>query len=170
MIRKSRLVQSSLRLEKVRERFARWRQARAPRARIPERLWSAAVERARECGLNRTARALHLDYYSLKKRLASGDGEGMTLRGRSASVKRVRRGALRQAFVEVPTLDLFARPALAAHGPLDTVRPGAECHLIVDSSAGLRLTVMLARADVAIIDAVYRSVFGDRRVGSGTAP
>jgi hypothetical protein len=37
--------------------------------RIPESLWKSAVNLAREHGLNRTARALNLDYYALKKRV-----------------------------------------------------------------------------------------------------
>jgi len=159
MIKKGRPVQSSFALERVRQRFARWRQDSEPRARIPERLWVAAVERARECGLNKTARTLHLDYYSLKSRIETGDGDSKKLRRRSASGQRDGRGS-RQAFVEVPSLDLVARPALAALVPLDTGRTVAECHLIVDNSAGARLTVILAKADTSVIAAVCRSVLG----------
>ena len=159
MIRKARPVRSSLALERIRQRFVRWRQDREPRARIPERLWTAAIERARASGLNRTARALHLDYYSLKNRLEAGS-DRKTQRRRSASGQRVGGRSTRQAFVEVPTLNLVARPALTPLVPLDTAGTGAECHLIVDSSAGARLTVILARADVAVIDAVCRSVLG----------
>jgi len=46
-----------------------WRKARKRRSRIPDRLWDSAVRVAGQCGLNRTARALHLNYYDLKKRL-----------------------------------------------------------------------------------------------------
>jgi|ERR1700681_4395514 len=58
---------------RVRGRFERWRQGHRSRARIPESLWSEAVELARENGVHATARALRLDYYGLKKRL---DGDG----------------------------------------------------------------------------------------------
>jgi len=159
MIKKACPARSSLALENVRQRFARWRQDSEPRARIPERLWAAAVEQARECGLNRTAKVLHLDYYSLKNRLASSARDSRPLR-RPASGQCVRGGSTPQAFVEVPTLDLVPRAALAPLLPLDTGRTGAECHLIVDSSAGARLTVILARADMSVIDAVCRSVLG----------
>jgi hypothetical protein len=40
-------------------------------------LWAAAVELAREYGVNKTARALGLDYYSLKRRLESGTHPGL---------------------------------------------------------------------------------------------
>ncbi len=39
--------------------------------RIPEGLWQAAVDAARECGVSRAAQALGLDYYRLKKRAES---------------------------------------------------------------------------------------------------
>ena len=55
----------------VRKRFDRWRRTHQPRARFSEELWSEAVAMAHEYGHNRTAQALGLDYYSLKKRLES---------------------------------------------------------------------------------------------------
>lgn len=54
-----------------RDRFETWRRTREVGARIPERLWTLAVELAREHGLSRTAGALKLDYDSLKKRVES---------------------------------------------------------------------------------------------------
>ena len=46
-----------------------WRKSRKRRSRIPDRLWNAAIQVAGQCGINRTAKALHLNYYDLKKRL-----------------------------------------------------------------------------------------------------
>jgi hypothetical protein len=48
---------------------------------MPEELWSAAVRLARSHGINPIARALHLDYSSLKRRLEdpgapTGEGRG----------------------------------------------------------------------------------------------
>ncbi len=54
--------------EQVQHRFDVWRKTRKRCSPIPETLWSSAVELAREHGLHRTARALRLNYYSLKKR------------------------------------------------------------------------------------------------------
>jgi hypothetical protein len=56
-------------LESVRRRFERWRQSRKARARIPDVLWAAAVKMAGRYGVHRTARALPVEYYSLKKRV-----------------------------------------------------------------------------------------------------
>ena len=57
------------RLEGVRRRFERWRRTRKVRARIPEPLWGSAVKLAGRYGIHRTAKALRLDYYALKKRV-----------------------------------------------------------------------------------------------------
>lgn len=57
----------------ARDRLATWRRTKKPRDRIPQALWKTAVELAGRHGLHRTARALNLDYYSLKKRVASAE-------------------------------------------------------------------------------------------------
>ena len=54
-----------------RERFEKWRSKQKTRTRLPEPLWAAAVKLAHEFGINRTARALRLDYNGLKKRMES---------------------------------------------------------------------------------------------------
>jgi hypothetical protein len=56
-------------LERVRRRFERWRRMHRPRARISGLLWAAAVRAAGTFGVHRTAKALRVDYYSLKKRV-----------------------------------------------------------------------------------------------------
>jgi hypothetical protein len=63
-------------LSRLEQRFASWRRTRASGARIPERLWKAAVKSAAAHGLNRTARILKLDYYSLKKRVDDASSQG----------------------------------------------------------------------------------------------
>jgi hypothetical protein len=79
---------TSLGLEDARRRIARWRETRAYRgAPMPAALWAAAMALARQHGLYTTARALHIDYGSLKKRLdAVSAGQGAA-----------------PAFVELPT-------------------------------------------------------------------
>jgi hypothetical protein len=49
--------------------FARWRDTTPVGARIPEALWSRAVELAGTHGVARVARVLRLDYTRLKRRL-----------------------------------------------------------------------------------------------------
>jgi hypothetical protein len=60
-------------VDEVRARFEQWRQNRRGKARIPDELWSAAVDVARGNGCNRTAAVLHLDGGKLRKQmLAAG--------------------------------------------------------------------------------------------------
>jgi len=56
-------------LSAARRQFEQWRSRHHKRARLPKELWRQAAALAREHGLNKTARALGLGYYSLKKHL-----------------------------------------------------------------------------------------------------
>jgi hypothetical protein len=71
-------------LEPLRRRFAEFRSAQPVRARLPEPLWAAATELAAHYGVHPIARALHLDYTGLKKRVAQRD-QSTPKRTRSAS-------------------------------------------------------------------------------------
>jgi len=57
-------------LERGRSRFQAWRAQRRAGGRIPQPLWELAVRLVNRLGVSRTATALGLDYYSLKKRAA----------------------------------------------------------------------------------------------------
>ena len=67
----SRTPISRDRLEAVRRRLDAWRRTRCGRERIPERLWTAAVQMAGVYGLCITARTLRLDYVALKRHVES---------------------------------------------------------------------------------------------------
>jgi len=56
------------------QRLEEWRSAHPPRSRLPEALWTAAVEMAQRHGLHCTAKALRMDYMRLKKRLSPEAG------------------------------------------------------------------------------------------------
>ena len=80
----------------LQQKLEQFRSTRAGRTRLPEALWQAAVELAKQHGLYQTARRLRLDYTCLKKRLNSqGGSPGRSKREKSAA-----------SFVE-----LFPRPA-----------------------------------------------------------
>jgi hypothetical protein len=93
-------------VQKTYQRFLQWRSSHTGHLPIPESLWTAAAELAREHGINATARVLHLEY-------AKPQGTALAL-GQGADVKRSRtagpvrrRSQLRPpAFVE-----LFAPPS-----------------------------------------------------------
>jgi hypothetical protein len=82
------------------------------RTRLPETLWQAAVELAREHGLHPVARPLGLDYMGLKRRLA-----GVSVAGKKATAP---------AFVEL----IAAHPATMA-----------ECVIEFESSVGSKMRI-----------------------------
>jgi hypothetical protein len=62
-------------LDEARTRFENWRQSRRGKQRIPDELWSVAIEVARRDGVNPTAVALHLDGGKLKRRMGAASSE-----------------------------------------------------------------------------------------------
>ena len=62
-------------VSRVRVRVERWREHGVNRWRMPEELWAAAVSLARSHGIAPIARALRLDYSSLKKRVGRSPGD-----------------------------------------------------------------------------------------------
>jgi hypothetical protein len=71
----SRHRQLPLDLERGRRRFQAWRGQRKAGGRIPQALWAMAARLAKVHGVSRTAGALGLDYYGVKKRAEAADGE-----------------------------------------------------------------------------------------------
>ena len=53
-------------MQRVYRRFERWRSSHRGRLPIPAALWAAAAEVAREQGVFRTAKTLHLEHSKLK--------------------------------------------------------------------------------------------------------
>ena len=119
-------------LDGVRRRFERWRRARKAPARIPESLWAAAVKMAGTYGLCRTARALPVEYYALKKRVeqqfavASGRHEGDAV----------------ATFVELPR----SEPCEAC-----------DCALELEDAAGSKMRIHLKAATTPDLTALCRS-------------
>jgi hypothetical protein len=61
-------------LSQARHQLDLWRsQQLNKRTRLPKEFWQRAVDLAKEHGLNKTARALNVKYYSLKKHLDQAD-------------------------------------------------------------------------------------------------
>ena len=84
-------------IEATKLKFEKWRRSRTGQERIPETLWSEAVELARRYGTWPAARALRLDYNKLK-RLAVAGKEG-------------------RAYVEMVYDTTIARTHFAVHDP-----------------------------------------------------
>src|SRR3954468_5918901 len=84
-------------MRKVYRRLERWRKQRTGRSRIPESLWAAAGELAREHGVNPVSRVLRLEFNHLK---GVAESSGQVTRKRHAT----------PAFVEL----IAPPPAVAA--------------------------------------------------------
>ena len=93
-------------------RFDEFHSTRPHRTKLPETLWQAAVELAREHGLHPVAHPLRLDYMGLKRRL-----EGLPAAQKKASAP---------AFVEL----IAAHPATVA-----------ECVIEFESSMGSKMRI-----------------------------
>jgi hypothetical protein len=120
---------SSTALCRSQRKFEQWRQRHRPGAQIPQELWHQAAELACRYGISRTARALRLDYYSLKKRVAAPAG----------SDQRV------PEFVEI------------LPGGMPGPRP--ECLIEVEDASGGKMRIHLqggALPDVAALTRVFR--------------
>ena len=118
-------------LARGRDRFEAWRRTREVGARIPERLWTLAVKLAREHGLSRTAGALKLDYYSLKKRVDSKDTDSASSPG---------------TFIE------FSPPSPPP--------PAGECVIECEDGSGASLRVHLRGCEIPDLAALARCFWG----------
>jgi hypothetical protein len=131
-------------LWRAQRKIEQWRQQRRPRARIPEELWRQAADLACAYGINRTAKALRLDYYSLKKRLAAAARSGERLPVVSRSGQRA------AEFVEI------------LHGGMPADR--SECLIELEDASGAKMRIRVqggSLPDVAALTRVFRACHGD---------
>lgn len=122
-------------------RVDHWRKTREKAGRMPEDLWDVAVRVARKRGINAVAKALNLDYYSLKRHVKASGG------ARSRKPARARRSAPKKkpapAFVAVDVTPPETMP---------------ECVLELVGPRGVKMTVRLRGAVdvVALAEAFWR--------------
>jgi len=119
-------------LRRVHRKLERWRSTRPGRSPLPEALWRAAGEAAREHGVFRTGQVLHLEYGKLKRIMAATTSGSVS---RTALVHKPvpRKPTSRTAFVELAPL--------AAVG-------GDECVLELEGARGkLRLRLRGSAAE-----------------------
>lgn len=129
------------RLEGVRRRFERWRRGRKVGSRIPGPLWDAAVRMAGEYGVNRSAKALRVDYYSLKERAEQ----------KAAEAKCANTGDAAATFFELAPLELNrSELSNGLHGGL------CECTLELEDAGGARMRVYLKGSSVPDLAALSR--------------
>jgi hypothetical protein len=109
------------RIDRVRQQIEHWRQTRTRRSPMPEPLWRAAVELARELGVFGAARTLRVNYDSLRTR---AEAAGVARRRPTQSASQLAR------FVEI--------------GPMPMAMAGTSGPVVeVTGPSGQRLTVRL---------------------------
>ncbi len=127
------------RLENLRQRFERWRRTRKVRSRIPEPLWAAAVKSAAKYGIHRTAKALRVDYYALKKRVEQKAAIAGTQQEPAATASKA---AAEATFLELPAA------AWAGSG---------ECTLDLEDADGAKLRIHFNGFEAPDLAALSRS-------------
>ena len=90
-------------MRRVYRRLRRWRSSHARRRPLPDSLWAAAGELAREHGINRTAKALHLEYGKLKERAEALGQEKKVVRKVRSVVPRHAESTAAPTFMELIT-------------------------------------------------------------------
>ena len=122
-------------LERLRQRFERWRRTHRVRSRIPDSLWTAAASAAGAYGMHRVTKALRLGYYSLKQRVEPQASD--PAKGSSAA-----------AFIELPPL------GDQGHG----AAPRCECTLELEDGEGAKMRVHLRGVPAPDLVALCRSL------------
>ena len=128
------------RLESGRRSFEHWRSQRTGRPRIPDSLWRTAVELAEEFGVYRTAKALRLNYETLKARVNAAPPE------RSS-----------------PGPSTAASPAKFVELLTETVLGAGQCVVEFDDGHGARMCVYLEHAEPSVLAALASAFVRDAR-------
>ena len=147
---RTRSTRDPARLEGIRRRFDRWRRTRKGRSRIPEALWTAAVKAGGKYGLHRTAQALRLDYYALKKRVEAF-GSRRVPGGKVASHHISDRET---ASADGQAVATFLELAPSASGS------SRECILELEDPGGAKMRVQLKGVEAPDLAALSRSFWG----------
>ncbi len=133
----SKLLPASIPTEfqELNSQIEQWRTNRVQRGPMPEPLWTSAAALAKQHGVGRVARCLHVDYYSLKDRLEAG--------------------------VQEPTSVLEPKPAFV-EVPLSPGTTVAECAIELEHPRGPRMKIHLKGATMSDVAALSRSLWGMR--------
>jgi len=129
-------------LEQLGLRLKCWREARVRGQRIPAQMWTAAVQMARQLGVHRVAKVLHLDYERLKRRVQGAGGV--------AHAGKIDTRKVDTRFVEM----LVATP---------TAAPGrCECAVELENAQGAKMRMELSGNGLGALGAVCSAFWGAR--------
>jgi hypothetical protein len=116
------------------ERFTEWRRTHELGTRIPDSLWKLATNLASTHGVSRTACALKLDYYSLKRRVEEKSSTVLTSSSAASN------------FIELPA---------------STLAGSGECVIEFESPDGAKMRIQLKGAATSDLVALSRSFWND---------
>jgi hypothetical protein len=126
-------------LKEIQRRFERWRRTHRARSRISDSLWAAAVKASGTYGIYRTARALRVDYYSLKKQIGQ-------------------KSAADRGFARVPTGVPDGGGVATFLEVAPAVQTGSgECTLELEDGGGAKMRVHLKGFEAPDLAALSRS-------------
>ena len=120
-------------LDGVRARIERWRRTRTRRTAMPESLWSAAVSLTDSHGVYGVARALRVDYTTLKLRVVQAQAAGA-----SAAEPQL------AAFVELDAAEVLC----AGASTVVQLSDGSGAHLRIELPAGRSVNVYRRVLDI----------------------
>ena len=132
-------------LQGIKQRLQDWRAQRKPGERIPELLWAQAVVAARELGVYRVCKDLHLEYPGLKRRV---QGSGA----------RPPRKRMEPKFVEL--LSGTPAPAPAAPAAPAATSVCGECVVELENARGAKMRVQLNGSGVAALASLCSGFWG----------
>jgi hypothetical protein len=144
-------------LRKIYRRFERWRSAHTGRLPIPERLWAAAVELAREHGIFHTAKVLRLEYGKLKQLVEAASPAAKGQVKKAPVALRQAQGGERSRTAAPRRARSTAPPAFVE---LFTPRPGGspECRVELEGPRG-RMRIELKGMATAELVALSRALW-----------
>jgi hypothetical protein len=122
-------------IQEVSRHIEEWRSSRPHRMRMPEPLWTLAVNLARQYSVAQVSRFLRLDYYSLKQRLEALDPN------RDAPEKS-------PTFIELRTV---------------AATPASECTIDLEHPQGRRMRIQVKGAALPDLEALTRTFWGTKR-------
>jgi len=129
-------------LEQLGQRFKHWRETRVRGQRIPAQMWTAAVQMARQLGVHRVAKVLHLDYERLKKRVQGAGGVAHA-------------GKIDTRKVDTRFVEMLVSPPTAAPGR-------CECALELENAQGAKMRMELSGNGLGALGAVCSAFWGAR--------
>jgi len=129
-------------LEQLGLRLKCWREARVRGQRIPAQMWTAAVQMARQLGVHRVAKVLHLDYERLKKRVQGAGGVAHA-------------GKIGTRKVDTGFVEMLVSPPTAAPGR-------CECALELENAQGAKMRMELSGNGLGALGAVCSAFWGAR--------